>query len=304
MSRPAASIGFIGVGAIGRPMAECLLKRFPLVICDNDPVARAAFEGRAPVVDSAADLAARAEVIFACLPSLDSYRTAVLGPQGLNAAGGCLRHLVHVGTTGPELVAQMEAALALNGISIFDAPVSGGPARAVTGELMVMASGSGADHALLEPMIACYASSIVYLGVRPGLAQTMKLINNVLSAANLAVACEAMVLGVKAGLSPRQMLEVLNGGTGQNSATLTKIPMHVLPGTFDYGGRLEVVLKDLAMYVSEAHKLGVPASLSGVIAETYRKTIGTEGADADMTAVILPMERAAAVQVRAGRRGD
>jgi 2-hydroxy-3-oxopropionate reductase len=299
MSKNGPSIGFIGVGAIGRPMAERLLARFPLVICDSNPDARAAFRDKTPVVDSATDLAQRVEVVFACLPSLESYRQAVLGPQGLLATPGRMRHLVHVGTTGPELVAEMDAALVARGMSLFDAPVSGGPAKAAAGELMVMAAGSSADRALLEPMIASYARSIVYLGTRPGLAQTLKLINNVLSAANLAVACEMLVFGVKAGLSTGQMLEALNGGTGQNSATLTKIPLHVLPGTFDYGGRLEVVLKDLAMCVSEARRLGLSAPLSEVIAETYRRTIDTEGSNGDMTTVIRPMERAAGVQVRA-----
>jgi 3-hydroxyisobutyrate dehydrogenase-like beta-hydroxyacid dehydrogenase len=125
----------------------------------------------------------------------------------------------------------------------------------------------------------------------------MKLINNMLSAANLAVASELLVLGVKAGLDPHQMLEVLNSGTGQNSATLTKIPHHLLPRSFDYGGRLEVVYKDLAMCVQEAKNMGIAAPLSDLIASTYRTAIAQDGPDRDMTEVVRHMERAAGVQV-------
>src|SRR6185312_4590257 len=105
-----------------------------------------------------------------------------------------------------------------------DAPMTGGVPRARAGTLTVMASGSRAAFAVAEPFLKTYASTIVYLGARLGAAQVMKLINNMLSAANLAIASEAMVLGANAGLDPEQMIAVLNAGTGQNSATLTKIP--------------------------------------------------------------------------------
>jgi 2-hydroxy-3-oxopropionate reductase len=290
------SIGFIGVGAIGGPMAERMLERFPLSICDSNVAARARFDGKATLVQNARELGQVADIVFACLPSLDSYRDVVLAPGGL-LSGGRMRHFIHVGTTGPELVHEMDRALSARGVTLFDAPVSGGTPRARTGELMVMASGSRDVFDLVEPMIKCYASSIVFLGTVPGLAQTMKLINNVLSAANLAVAAELVTFGVKAGLVPAQMLEVLNGGTGQNSATLTKIPNHILTRKFDYGGRLQIVCKDLAMCVSEAGRLGLKAPFSELVAQTYASAIALEGPNEDMTTVIRHMERAAGVEV-------
>ena len=290
------TIGFMGVGSIGRPMAERLLDRIPIIVSDVNATARSAFEGRARVLQSAREMGAAADIVFACLPTLQSYRDVVLAEDGL-MAGGRMRQFVHVGTTGPELVQQMNNALSARGIAMLDAPVSGGAPRARAGKLTVMASGPRDLFDTLETMMRCYASAVVYLGEAPGQAQTMKLINNVLSAANLAIASEVMVLGVKAGLDPHQILEVINTGTGQNSATLTKIPHHVLPRSFDYGGRLEVVLKDLAMFVQEAGKLGLAAPLSQLVASTYRTAIAEDGPNQDMTEVIRHMERPAGVQV-------
>jgi 2-hydroxy-3-oxopropionate reductase len=292
------AVGFMGVGAIGRPMAERMLARFPLVICDVSAHARENFAGRAELVETARELGARAEIVFACLPTLQSYHDAVIAPNGLLGAGR-LRIFVHVGTTGPDLAAQMNAACIAHGVTMIDAPVTGGPARARAGELGVMAAGPASHFAQVEPLIRAYAGTVTYLGAEPGQAQLMKLINNMLSAANLAVASEVLVLGVKAGLNPAQMLQVLNDGTGQNSATLTKIPDHVLPRTFDYGGRLEVAHKDLAAMVSQADRLGLSAPLSRLVEAVYRTAIATEGPGADMTTVIRHMERPAQVEVAA-----
>lgn len=289
-------IGFIGVGAIGRPMAERMLTVTPLLICDVNEAAAAHFAGQTPVMGSAVALGDRAEIVFACLPSLDAYRGAVLGPGGL-LQGQCLRILVHVGTTGPELAREMDAACKAKGVALIDAPVTGGPHRAAAGTLGVMAAGDRAAFEKVESLIRSYAASVTYLGDEAGQAQIMKLINNVLSAANLAVAVEVFILGVKAGLDPAQMLEVVNAGTGQNSATLTKIPDHLLPRTFDYGGRLEVVHKDLASMVHQADNLGLSAPFSRLVEQTYRTAIAEDGPGADMTEVVRQFERPAGVEL-------
>jgi 3-hydroxyisobutyrate dehydrogenase-like beta-hydroxyacid dehydrogenase len=290
------TIGFLGVGAIGGPMAERLLASHALAIADINGAARAPFEGRATVFSTPRELGDAADVIFACLPSAQSYRDAVLADAGL-LAGRRVRYFVNVGTTGPDLSRQIASRLNKADIAVLDAPVSGGAPRARDGELMVMASGDRALFDIAEPLMQCYARSIVFLGENPGSAQTMKLINNMLSAGNLAMALEAMILGARVGLDAMQMIEILNGGTGQNSATLTKIPKYVVPRTFDYGGRLEIVHKDLQMFVNEARCLGLVMPLSDLIESTYRSAVQTEGAASDMTAVARPMERAAGVQI-------
>ena len=161
----------------------------------------------------------------------------------------------------------------------------------------MIASGDLALYRECEAAIRSFASNVVYMGDRPGSAQTMKLINNLLSATNLAIACEALVLGAKAGLDPRKMIEVLNTGTGQNSATSSKIPNHILPRSFDYGGRMELVCKDLKALVEEACELGVPVPFATFVEKVYRNAAEAGWEREDMTTIIQPMEKAAGTEV-------
>jgi 3-hydroxyisobutyrate dehydrogenase-like beta-hydroxyacid dehydrogenase len=299
MTGPSASevktIGFIGLGAIGRPMAEHIAAAgLPIIVFDIRPEALAPFRGKVEVADSPADAADRADVILACLPSLASHRAALLGPDGAINGARC-RTYIHTGTTGSPLLLELAEAFAARGVETLDAPMTGGTPRARAGTLTVMASGPRSAFAAAEPFLRCYSGTIVYLGERLGAAQAMKLINNMLSAANLAVASEALVLGTKAGLDPEQMIEVLNAGTGQNSATLTKIPDHVLTRGFDYGGGMYITEKDLAAFAAEADALGVPTPLGNAVRTLYRQAAAQGAASDDITTVIRYFERAAGV---------
>jgi 3-hydroxyisobutyrate dehydrogenase-like beta-hydroxyacid dehydrogenase len=296
-------IGFIGVGAIGQPIAERLAVNHDLIVCDTNESALIAFRGKAQLMRSSAEVGSAAETVFACLPSIQAYRIAIMGPGGL-IEGTRVRQFVQIGTTGPQFVREMANGLLAKGIQTVDAPVTGGSTKARDGTLAVIAAGQHEVFANVEALIRSFADKIIYIGASPGMAQTLKLINNVLSAANLAVASELLVLGVKAGFSPDIILEVLNAGTGQNSATLTKIPDHVLPRTFDYGGRLEIVCKDLEMLLEESELLHFQAPLSELIVKTYRAAALSEGVQSDMTTIIRPMERAAGVLVSGNKQPD
>lgn len=290
--------GFIGLGAIGRPIAERIAAQGEAVVYDIRDEALAPFRGRASVALSPADVAARADVVFGCLSTLDAYRSAITEQQGIY--GGRAKIYVHVGTTGAELVQELEAALASHGIAVLDAPITGGVARAREGTLTSMVSGARETFEQAAPLLRRYSKDVVYLGERVGAAQTMKVINNLISAANLAVASEALVMGVKAGLDPETMLQVINAGTGQNSATLTKIPNNILTRRFDYGGSLAITVKDLAAFMREAEGLGMAMPLATAVQQAYLAAAadGVEGLD--MTTVIRPMEQRAGVEV--GRR--
>jgi 3-hydroxyisobutyrate dehydrogenase-like beta-hydroxyacid dehydrogenase len=160
-----------------------------------------------------------------------------------------------------------------------------------------MASGPRVAFDQAASAIEHYAKKIVYLGDRVGAAQVMKFVNNVLSASNLALACEAMVLGRKAGLDPNAMLEVLNSGTGQNTATLTKIPAQVLTRKFNHGGGLGLMIKDLEAFSNEARRNSVPIPLAEAVIASFRQAAAEEGEREDLTTIIRPMERAAGVTV-------
>ncbi|MGB7099379.1 MAG: NAD-binding protein, partial [Xanthobacteraceae bacterium] len=139
---------------------------------------------------------------------------------------------------------------------------------------------------------------LFYLGERPGAGQTMKLVNNVLSATAMAATSEAMVVGVKAGLDPRLMLDVINAGTGRNTMTEDKVAKAILPGTFNLGFTAGLLLKDVNLFLAESEALGVPTDVIATVARLLKLTCDELGPEADVSAVIQPIEKRAGVKVR------
>ena len=284
-------LGFIGLGAMGQPMAARLLERnHEVAVLDREEHAmRALVDRGAASARTPAEVAARAEIVFTCLPSLASVREVACGADGI-AHGKAARVYVHLSTTGSPLVKEIAAELATHGIATLDAPITGGAPKARDGTLTVMVSGERAAFDQAETLFSAFATNAVYLGAAPGLAQTMKLVNNIMSAANLAVAAEAMVMGAKAGLDPEAMLKVLNAGSGQNSATLTKIPDHVLNRRFDYGGALYIIQKDLDAWRQEAEALGVPTWIGSAVRQLYLQALAHGSPKDDMTTIVKLIE--------------
>ena len=186
--------------------------------------------------------------------------------------------------------------LAKRDILQIDCPVSGGVPGAEKGTLALMTSGPRGEIAKIEPALAAIGK-LFYLGERPGAGQTMKLVNNVLSATAMAATSEAMVTGVKAGLDPRLMLDVINAGTGRNTATEDKFTKAVLPGTFDLGFTAALLLKDVNLFLAEREALGVPTDVIATVAG-LKLTCDEIGPDADISAIIQPIEKRAGVKVR------
>jgi 3-hydroxyisobutyrate dehydrogenase-like beta-hydroxyacid dehydrogenase len=264
-----------------------------VVVHDIRPEACVGFAAAA----SPAELAGRADIVFACLTDPAQYRAAVLGPAGL-VQGARMRHYVHLGTSGRDLVVELAHGLAGTARTL-DAPITGGPGRAAAGTLTVMAAGPAESFTVAEPLLRAFATTIVNLGPTPGTAQTMKVINNAISLTNLAIASEAMLLGAKAGIPAEAMLAVLNTGSGQNSATLTKIPNNILPGRFDFGGTLHIVVKDLELFLATAQAESTPFRLAAATLQAYREALANGAPTDDVTTVIRPMERAAGTELRA-----
>jgi 3-hydroxyisobutyrate dehydrogenase-like beta-hydroxyacid dehydrogenase len=138
-----------------------------------------------------------------------------------------------------------------------------------------------------------------FIGEEPGAGQTMKLCNNFLSAVGMAATAESMVLGVKAGLDPRVMLDVINASSGRNTATETKFPRNVLPGTFDLGFTNGLMAKDVGLAVSQARTFGVPMEIAELVLQHLRRACEEIGANADLSTVVQPLERRAGIEVRA-----
>jgi 3-hydroxyisobutyrate dehydrogenase-like beta-hydroxyacid dehydrogenase len=265
-------------------------------VYDVNAEAVAKFAGRAVIASSAADAASRADVVIGCLPTLAAYEDAILGPQGV-AQGSRASTYIHVGTTGSAMVRDFAKFLRKTGVAVIDAPMTGGPARARTGSLTVMVSGPEPALRKVEPILRCYASRVVHFGDQPGIAQTMKLVNNILFGANLIVAAEALVLGAKAGLDLKKMLEVINTGSGQSWVTSEMVPTHVLPRTFDFGSFMPVLIKDLAAVMNEAKMLGVPMPAASAVYQTFIEATAQQSDRDDVTDIFRYVERAAGAEL-------
>ena len=222
-------IGFIGLGNMGFPMARRLVEAgHRVVVFDTrrEPIERLVALG-AEAAGSIREVADRTETVMASLPTPDIVLAVAAGKGGL-IEGNRVRRFVDLSTTGAVMANRIFETLGERDIVQIDSPVSGGVNGAEKGTLAVMVSGPRAEVAAIEPALAVIGK-VFFIGERPGAGQTMKLCNNFLSATAMAATSEAMVMGVKAGLDPRIMLDVINAGSGRNTATEDKFPKRVLP---------------------------------------------------------------------------
>ncbi|MEQ8495940.1 MAG: NAD-binding protein, partial [Gammaproteobacteria bacterium] len=187
--------------------------------------------------------------------------------------------------------------LAERGKVYVDAPVSGGLAGAREGRLAVMVACATDVYAELEAVLGTFGK-VFHLGTGAGQGQTMKLANNLLAAAALAVTSEAMVMGVRAGLDPTVMIDVINAGSGRNSASQDKFPRAILPGTFDFGFHTGLSYKDVRLCIDEAETLGVPMIVGAAVRELLAVTNATCGPESDFTSICRVLEQWAGVEVR------
>jgi 3-hydroxyisobutyrate dehydrogenase-like beta-hydroxyacid dehydrogenase len=210
--------------------------------------------------------------------------------------GTRVKIMIDMSTTGATYAKRIAQGLRPKGIVAVDAPVSGGLVGAEKGTLAVMVSCSDEVLPRFRAMLEVFGK-IYHVGREPGMGQTMKLLNNLLSATAMAIGSEAVVMGVKAGLDARQIVEVINAGTGRNSATADKIPRCVIPRTFNTGFAIELLNKDVRLCLEEADALGVPMVVGTAVRQLLAITMASEGPQADMTEVVKPLERWAGVKV-------
>lgn len=288
--------GFVGLGNMGRPMAENILNTgVALVVNDRAPDAVAALVALgATSADSLEALCDRAETVFLSLPTPD---VVLAVGRAIAAHPGVVKRVVDLSTTGPKVELDLAEVLAKAGIALIDSPVSGGVAGAKKGKLTLMAAGEPAHFTAVEPQLLALGR-VIKVADEPGKAQMMKLINNMISASSLAITSEAMVMGAKAGLDADVMIEVLNAGSGMTSASMDKFPRFVLPGGFDFGFAIALSLKDLKLCLEEAERLGCQMLVGNAVRTLFSITKADLGPDTDMTSIIRPLEKWAGAEVR------
>src|SRR5579863_6211286 len=294
---PQQNVGFVGVGRMGGPMCRRLIEAGnSLTIFDKSDAAMRPLEALgAKRVDSPAAVASAAEIVLASLPTPPIVQAATLGPQGV-IEGSRVKIFIDVSTTGSTYAKRVAEGLKAKNIVAVDAPVSGGVAGAEKGTLAVMVSCDDQTFATIKPIVEVIGK-VFHVGKQPGQGQTMKLLNNLLSATAMAISSEAVVMGVKAGLDAAQVVDVINAGTGRNSATVDKFPKYVLPRTFNLGFALSLLNKDVRMCMEEAGALGVPMVVGSAVRQLLSIAAASEGPDADMTDVAKTVERWAGVTV-------
>jgi 3-hydroxyisobutyrate dehydrogenase-like beta-hydroxyacid dehydrogenase len=280
---------------MGLPMASHLLSAgYQLTVHDVRRESCAALEAKsARYAATPAAVGAAVDTVLLSLPTPPIVREVAFAV----ASGGKVKTVIDLSTTGATMAREIVAALAPKGIIAVDSPVSGGVAGAVKATLAVMVACPKALFADLEPMLK-HIGKVFFIGERPGMGQTMKLCNNLLSATAVAASSEAIVFGVKAGLDPTTMVDVINAGSGRNTATEAKFPKSILTRSFDFGFAMGLMYKDVKLCLEEAEAAGAPMRVSSAVRELWQLANDELGPDKDFTELIKVLERRAGVEVK------
>ena len=291
------TIGFVGTGRMGGPMAGRLLDAgYSLSVYDTQSEATKPLVARgARLAKSPAEVASSADIVLTSLPTPDIVKAVALGPDGI-IAGNRASIVIDLSTTGPGA-----AKLIAEGFkprkTLVDAPVSGGVKGAVNGTLAVMVSCPKATYERVEPILKNFGK-LFYTGDKPGTAQTAKLANNLMAAAALVITSEAVAMGVKGGVDAKVLIDIINASSGRNSASEDKFPGAVLPGTFDFGFTTGLSYKDVRLCVDEAEAMGVPMVCGSVVRQMLAITNAKYGPSSDFTSIAKVLEEWAGVEMR------
>ena len=290
--------GFIGVGVMGARMARRLIENgYPLIIYDINPAAvKPLVKLGARLARSPREVADHARTVFASVPTPPILREVVLGTSGI-IRGRRVKTFVDLSTTGSSVEKEIAKALAARGIATVDSPVSGGASGASNGTLAVMVAGNASAVADVREALGIFGKVFI-VGSEPGQAQLMKLLNNLLSTSALAMSLEVFVAGAKAGLDADMMVEVINAGSGRNSATQEKIPRSVLTRTFDFGFPISGACKDIGLAIEECQAMGLPMIVGSAARQLWQFAYNQGGGKRDMTALVTYLEPWADVEVR------
>ena len=296
-------IAFVGLGNMGRPMSENLLRAGHRLTVYNR--SRGAVDALvalgATAAASAAEASRSCDVFMTCLLHPDQLRDVYLGPQGVIEEVRAGRYYIDFATVEPSLSREIGAAVAARGGRFLDAPISGGPKGAAAASLSIMIGGADDDFTAMRPIFDVLGKKIFHLGP-VGAGTTAKICNQLLTGVTHALVAEAMVLGTKAGMDPQVLYDVLRQSSGQSNSLERAVPNFILPRKFDAAYSIEGIIKDLECAIRSAKSLGVRLMLAPIAQQLYVEASGLGHAKLDVAAVIRPMEKIAGVEV--GKSGS
>ncbi|NBP62780.1 MAG: NAD(P)-dependent oxidoreductase [Betaproteobacteria bacterium] len=295
-----AMLGFIGLGHMGLPMASRLLAAGHKVLAFDlrqDACLALAAQG-AEIAASPRAVADRAITVFLSLPTPQIVRQVIEGTQqgeGLLGASA-MKVVVDLSTTGASTTIELARVAQQAGVCYVDSPVSGGVSGAVAGTLALMCACPRKDYQAIEGLLAVFGKAF-HVGEAAGLGQSMKLANNMLSATAMAASAEAIAFGVKQGLNPMVMAEVIQVSSGANTAIRDKFPKAIIPRLFNLGFTSGLMNKDVQLCLEEAQACGVPMAIGSAVGAIWHETVERLGAESDFTEVAKIIEAKAGVVI-------
>jgi len=274
----AGTVGFIGLGNMGRPIAVNVGKGgHEMIAYDAAGTAERAPEG-ARVAGSVAQVAAEADTVLLSLP--DGKVVASVAEEIIETNNRRVACVADTSTVGIDAARAAQRRFADAEIEYVDAPVSGGTAGAAAASIAVMYAGSEATFERLMPVFTSMAKNVFYIGPNPGQGQAMKILNNYLSATAMAATSEAVAFGEAEGLDPNTVVAVLNASSGQNTASSDKFPNRILKGKFDAGFTNTLLCKDVGLYMDAVARAGTADTVGQTVIGVWRKFLAAEpGAD-------------------------
>ncbi|NQT04512.1 MAG: NAD(P)-dependent oxidoreductase [Dehalococcoidia bacterium] len=284
-------IGFVGTGAMGTPMAQNLLKAgYPLVVYDlKDKAVEALAKAGAEKVFSARELSSRSSVVITMLPASPDVEAAVLGSEGVIEGARPGDIVIDMSSSYPTSTKMICEQLAVRGIRMLDAPVSGGTNGARDGTLAIMVGGAEKDYEECRPILEAMGQSIYHLG-KIGAGHTVKALNNLCSACSMVITSEALIAAKRLGLAPEKVIDAINSGTGRSWSSQFKFPTFVLNDKFNSGFSIGLMNKDLEIATRLGRELNVPMFVGALVQQLYNQAVGRGGGDECHTAIIKFIE--------------
>ena len=291
-------VGYIGLGAMGKPLAQRLVGTYELCVWDLNPAASAEFEAMgAMVAPSAQELARRCDVILLCLPKTEHVREVIFGPGGL-AEGLTVGKLLIDQTSGvPEETREIARRLGERGIALIDAPVAGGTAAAQAGQVAIMMSGAEEACDRADPVLRTISANVFRCGSGVGDGQAMKLVNNVMNGALRLATLEVVAMGRKMGLSLATLIDLLNKSTARNRITVHMLPA-VNEGRSATNFALPLMVKDVQQAVALGKKAGAPMPIGSITLALLQIGVNTMGEQARLEDVVGLVESQAGTRLR------
>lgn len=294
----APSVGFIGTGNMGNPMAGNVLKAgFPLTVFDRHaPAVENLLQAGAKKGASAQDVVEQCEVVMTCLPASPDVEAAYLDAGGLIERARPGTVLIDLSSVLPSTPRKLEPAAARRGVHYLEAPVSGGVAGARAATLAIMVGGDAAVLKRVEPVLKAIGPNIFHVGP-VGAGNTVKAINNMMASVNSLAMMEGLAVGLKAGLDPMTIYNVVKASSGGSKA-LERLATAIVPRKFEPGFKVRLMNKDLETFTTIAKELHVPVSFANT-AQSYQQAAMAAGlADMDTSVVMTIIEKLAAIVPR------